>query len=156
MIQQIKSSGMKKIFVKKNEDYVSEDNNLFTSDDEIYYSGVMGDIIQNLGYYGILLKEYSGNGVVFGHVNIDNIEDFKSYFVDNTPTEVEFEAFKNETETPIKKNKKKSEWKTVKILKEYIALKRYRIIKRLKIMKQLKTLRELETLKVLNPLKTLK
>ena len=47
---------------------------------------------------------------------------------------VRIDCKKNSDKTP-KKRKRKNDWKTVKILKEFKALKRYRIIKRLKILK---------------------
>jgi len=105
-IQQIKSSGLKKSFVR-NENFVYEGDDLFTYDTGSYYNGVLGDIITNFGVYGILLGDYNGNGNKIGHVNIDDVEDFKSYFSGEMLTDVEFEAFKNETETPKKKKQKK-------------------------------------------------
>ena len=120
IIQQIKSSGLETSF-ERNEYYVYDgQEDLFTLDMGTYYNGVLGDIIINTGSYGILLGNYNGNGNIIGHVNIDDVDDFKSYFSEVILTTVEFEAFKNETEISQKKNKtkKKSEWKTVKILKE--------------------------------------
>jgi len=107
---------------ERNEYYVYDgQEDLFTLDMGTYYNGVLGDIIINTGSYGILLGNYNGNGNIIGHVNIDDVDDFKSYFSEVILTTVEFEAFKNETEISQKKNKtkKKSEWKTVKILKEW-------------------------------------
>jgi len=73
-----------------------------------------------------------------------NLEEFDSFVSETaTGTIYTFEFLlveeKDEPHETPKKRKKSENWKTVKILKSFIALKRYRIMKRMKRLKLLKS-----------------